>query len=538
MPLVDVVLTEFNSLLPAASIVGDTICYTLTIDGEAVPQVELDIVVPDNRRFVLSPPVQRSVDVAGRSSFRVRVQVDLVHGLTSRRSIGWIERVIQWPFFEGEYRDANSNWGVTWLIDRLGEGIREDDPTDRLAFARDSAEGTILNTVGAPPAPMRVEIHPVLPVPALQQPPEQVYTPGSGRARYWSMGVYDSDLPGDPRIIQNPPVVPIVSAAQRSFAGDASTIRVTYMRPRTLLPADLVWSQRSLAGNARVEFVGGNTGPHVRVRGVATGEVGLELRYRGAMVAPYRLLVRPLKVIPCRVQLCHAGTPSTTPASTPTEILAHINIANRFLIQLGLILQMDQDTSVTDNAVPTGTPGVFRLQLPAPEVVNAPSTTASCTLKNSRPFVFNFAYIINDADSNLGYTTDWEGPSATQVEDSGTPSSSFIAPSGIPPHEAARTNIMRLFTPATQQRRPGLFAMYVTQNNATAMDFGGTIAHEFGHALGLRHRVNAHGGGSDDRLMYPPRENLMHGNATTYEAQDFDLLQARAVALSPLFSHH
>lgn len=538
MPRVRVVLSQIDFLVPAADIVGDTTRCTLMIDGQDHSREIDERTVPPDRRLTFSPTVEASVDVANKSSFVVRIQMILMHGLSQHRPLGWIERTVQWPYYEGEYRDANANWAVTWFIDREGEGLGEADPADRLAFARDSADGTLLNTVGAPPSPIRVEVHPVLPVPSAALPPRPAFVPGSGRARFWSQGVYDTDLPGDPRVVQNPPVVPIVTAAQRAFAGDATTIRVTFMRPRTLRTNDLVWSQQPLSGNGRVEFVGGERGLHVRLRGVTEGEVGLELRYRGAMAASYRLLVRPLKVIPCRAQICHAGTPATTPVAAASDILSHINIANRFLMQLGILLQMDRDTSVTDNAVATGVPGIFRVQVPAAEVTSAPLTTAVTPYLNFRPWVFNFAYIINDIRNNLGLTTDFAPPSAATVQDSGTPSSSFISPCGIPPDGAASPTSIRLYSPALQQRRTNLFAMYVTQNSPTAMDFGGTIAHEFGHAVGLRHRVDVGGLTSNDTQLHPPRENLMHGNSPTFEAQDFDLLQARGVLLSPLVAHY
>jgi hypothetical protein len=123
-----------------------------------------------------------------------------------------------------------------------------------------------------------------------------------------------------------------------------------------------------------------------------------------------------------------------------------------------------------------------------------------------------------------------------------------------------------------RQRQPGTgnntFAMHVTDanitggagatpgSNASALTFGGTIAHELGHCLNLGHRVegtnsthatpgvdgptgtpanqlNA-GGIFFDGLTHPPRQNVMHWIAPSTIAHDFDILQAIAARASRL----
>ncbi len=88
--------------------------------------------------------------------------------------------------------------------------------------------------------------------------------------------------------------------------------------------------------------------------------------------------------------------------------------------------------------------------------------------------------------------------------------------------------------------------------------YGAAIAHEFGHVLNLGHRVERvpatqfnlqrdatsadpperlyAGGAVWDGLLIPPRENIMHWLAQA-TAQDFDIIQARAVRLSPLLAN-
>jgi hypothetical protein len=96
---------------------------------------------------------------------------------------------------------------------------------------------------------------------------------------------------------------------------------------------------------------------------------------------------------------------------------------------------------------------------------------------------------------------------------------------------------------------PQLFAMFVTDgigNPAVLADqqsYAATICHELGHILNLGHRVegpDAHtptglisNGIFFDGIGYPPNENIMNWMSNP-DAQDFDIIQARAVRQSPL----
>jgi hypothetical protein len=82
--------------------------------------------------------------------------------------------------------------------------------------------------------------------------------------------------------------------------------------------------------------------------------------------------------------------------------------------------------------------------------------------------------------------------------------------------------------------------MYVTDANgapgvlANDQAYANTIAHEFGHNLNLGHRVDSAGSPFNDGVNHPPGENVMHWNNPPALAQDFDIVQARAVFRSPL----
>jgi hypothetical protein len=94
---------------------------------------------------------------------------------------------------------------------------------------------------------------------------------------------------------------------------------------------------------------------------------------------------------------------------------------------------------------------------------------------------------------------------------------------------------MNMFARKQRTAHPQLFAMYVTDGNGSpgsardALTYAGTIAHELGHVLGLRHRV----GPGHDGLLMPWDQNLMHNNNPSTLAQDIDIIQSKAILGSP-----
>ncbi|MCK4536474.1 MAG: hypothetical protein KAT93_05635, partial [Desulfuromonadales bacterium] len=220
-------------------------------------------------------------------------------------------------------------------------------------------------------------------------------------------------------------------------------------------------------------------------------------------------------------------------------------IANIFLRQIGLQLVPDTNNTVTHGAVAVaGFPGIFRISVTPGRTVNVTGNYPLCTRLNYRNNVLNIAYIHSDVVGGgfvgLGMASDFSANSlpGTRVEDSGTPSTSWIRPSGIAPEGAAGTVRMRVFR--GNQRRgghPQLFGLYVTSTGNGSptsgiglMTYAGTIAHEVGHILTLRHRIGA----GNDRLSRPPSTNLMHGTNASTLAQDLDIIQSRAVLGCPL----
>jgi hypothetical protein len=313
--------------------------------------------------------------------------------------------------------------------------------------------------------------------------------------------------------------------------------------------ARLVWTGVAVTGGAVAFLNGVNTGRKISVYGTSKGEVRLECRYKGALICTYRALVAPLRQIPCRFTILN-GPPGSRPRSTPANIKDHLSIANVWLYQLGLQLVLDPNPAVRDGAVATATPGIFRIHVASDQtrqIRTAGGYTRAARL-NFRANVMNFVYIHSDRQGNLGAADDYPASNAGgSISDNGTPSTSLISPSGIPPDGGAVVQNMTLLAPrarpapaAQPNRWQGLFSMYVTDacgnpSNLNAQQtYATTIVHEFGHILNLAHRVDQVGSPYNDGLNYPPNENIMHWANPWAQAQDFDIIQAKAVRQSPL----
>ena len=413
----------------------------------------------------------------------------------------------------------------------------------------------------------RLEFHPVRPVPPDASLPPRPPVPAGDPAPVTNTAAATVS-PGDPiNIIPNPSVIPILTkeVAEGANGKDlAAKIEFTFYRPSTLAFTDddprLVWSVVSLDGKGAVSFLGTGTGLKVLAYGTAEGEVRLDVKYLGAVVASFRALVMKMKQIPCRFNILRGPTAASKPRSSPENIRDHLALANRFLRQIGLELVLDKDTSTKDGAVASSIPGIFTIDVAANITQNVPSSgDTPATLLNYRPDVMNFAYIVSEDRANvLGAASDYPASTAgTTIDDEGTPSTSWIVPSGILPDAASKKVTMTLLAARQRAGHPKLFAMYVTDIYADGTTIAGqrdiaiTISHEFGHILNLGHRVEQLKTGGDatppvdktklsadgafwDGLTHPPSENIMKWAITSTINQDFDIIQARAVHKSPL----
>lgn len=141
--------------------------------------------------------------------------------------------------------------------------------------------------------------------------------------------------------------------------------------------------------------------------------------------------------MPCRFNILRGATAAARPRSTPSDVQAHVHIANCFLRQIGIELVMDANPAVSNGAVASAIPGIFLVNVSNGVTRNTTGNTA--VTRNRRAGVLNFAYIRSDPAGNLGVSMFFPASGAgTKFSDSGAPSTSWISPSGVPPAERSQ----------------------------------------------------------------------------------------------------
>lgn len=447
-----------------------------------------------------------------------------------------------------------------------------------------------LSTVGGSPVVPRIEVCPIIPVPnngVTRLPPRPVQPAGlaPGAATPHAAPV---SLPGGAlNAMVNPSVIPIIAESHPDFANRVARLAVTYADPGNIDLGMLTWHVAS--GDPAV-IVGTNRGGIVQVRGTGSAAdtmATFEVRWdgpSGAVLATYRAWVGKVGTVPYRVNLLDGTTPGTQVSvlRSPAIVQTHVDVAKIVFWQAGLLLVPDSDVTAFDGAVASGTAGIFTVVATSnahTRNVN-PNATPAATRYNFKPGVVNVVFIRSILDtSQYGVATDIQGVPMANVSDSGTPSNSWVLPSGILPDKAAGTVKMKTFAgQPTRLKSPGPGdKAYIKARNTASPPFvandmlrvhgailpatwfsndvsnnGINLAHEMGHVLGLMHRGN---GGltpnkrSDDQVDsknikgklrgHPWTENVMsygYGLATDL-AMDIDLLQASVIRRHPTVTY-
>jgi hypothetical protein len=539
--------------------------FVAEVDGRPVGNRDRIFNAEEGRSISL-PEAQWSIaiNVTGRdldsNPVRVRFQ-GFDQDVISDDDLGTVEYRLRRNVQQGNFRSirtATRYYILHYRVELSVGGAFGLHPADAVFATREHNGSVGYTTVLGQSFSARMEFCPVRPTPAdIVLPPRPPVTGPLALLPPERNDAATNVSPGDPiNIVPNPSAIPILTAAGAN-AQTAARVEFSYYHPLTLNFADndprLEWTWVPTSGGT-VRFVGQPRGRKVLVYGTAAGEGRLEVRFQGALFASYRALVMAVKQIPFRANILNGPTAASQPRSTPGNVRDHIAIANRFLRQMALELTPDADWTATHDARPTGIPGIFRIRVAAGVTRNIGVTGwARATRLNYRQGVFNFAYIHSDRDGNLGAACDYPANNAgNSITDNGTPSTSWVLPSGVLPDGAAGTVTMNLLGDRMRDPAafPRLYAMYVTDGNgdpavlASQQTYAGTIAHELGHVLGLGHRVE----GPDatqptglvangiffDGLTTPPEENVMHWVNPTTLAQDFDIIQTRAAHRSPV----
>jgi hypothetical protein len=387
----------------------------------------------------------------------------------------------------------------------------------------------------------------------------------------------------------NPSVIPILAEADPDLANRAARLAVTYIDPGNIDLGMLTW--HVVSGPAVI--VGSERGGEIKVRGTpvaADTMAQFEVRWdgdHGAVLAKFRAWVGKVGTVPYRINLLDGTTPASQVSAalrTPAIVQQHVDVAKVIYWQAGLFLVPDPTATTFDGAVASANAGIFTVTATS----NTHTRNVNSNLKpaatryNFNPGVINVVFIHSLAGgSQFGIATDIQNIPLPNNSDNGTPSNSWVLPSGIPPDGAAGKITIKTFAgekSRTAAPGPGDKA-YIKARNIASPPFvaadmnrlyaailpatwggavapnGVNLAHEMGHVLGLMHRGS---GGlnnlngfkvSDDQINskdikgkirgHPWLENVMtYGyNGATMFATDIDILQASVIRRHPSIAY-
>jgi hypothetical protein len=555
---IKVILKRIHVLNDADLFGSGEFYFDAKIDSRAVGDKKRIFTAREGTWLNLGADWSLIVDVSSKAQVEVSFQ-GYDQDLVFDDNLGSVRHLLRPPWGARDYRHSTKYFLLEWSVELALAGTFGSHPPGAIFACRSHSGALTCNTVSGVFLESRLEFHQVVPVPpdTVTVPPRFPPRPPalSGVAkRNAPLAAGIAVTPASPiNVLPNPAIIPVLSAPGAAPAAGAppvaaadnvAQVEFSYYQPDSFAFTDndarLQWSWSALAGGA-IAFFGPPQGLKVKVYGTAPGEVLLTVKFMETVFATYRALVLPVKKIPSRFNILNGPGP-WKPLTTPADVLNHVAIANRYLRQVGLELAFDTNATVKDGAVHVaGMPGVFRIPVAASITKQVAAVHPRACQLNFRDKVANFAYIHSDLGANLGRATDRQASGAgATITDSGTPSSSWILPSGILPDVAAVTQTMNLrpvmqaLKPDGTPKFPNLFAMYLTNANGSPSAnqdvYANTLAHEFGHIVNLAHRPQAGG----DGLPTPLNENLMHPTNPPALAQDLDIIQARAVHRSPL----
>lgn len=599
-------------ILDDSDLLGEgEIYFKATVHGVPVGNPK-QIFDADTGSMITLPEAQWSKEVNVHNTKKVVVTFHAYdEEVFSDEDLGGIRHTLKGPFKQElrMFRDGTSFFLLDWEVQLAAGGSFGRHPPSTVFTTRQNTGSVTCTTVSGHSFEARLECHPVRPVPrpaaALPVRPKIAALPERNDKQTTIVATSPMN------VIPNPEVIPILgppAAAPKGALPDTddaklakdyanwanerncARIEYTWYKPKSLNFTDddrrLEWRAVPVAGGA-VAFFGPARGRKVMVYGTAPGEVRLEVRFKGALFATYRALVQNIRQVPCRCNILNGvtgmGKPikDATPRVTPADVKNHIEVSNRFMRQLGLQLTLDTNPARTHGAKATSIPGIFTINVWRGLTKNVINTRAA-TSRNYRAGVMNFAYIFSNfhdkkkkESPNLGAATDYPASGAgASITDTGTPSTSWVRPTGVGIGADATTvtTTMTLLTVNQRAGHPELFAMYLCDINGGAvtpagnhrtparqMVYANTMSHELGHILNLGHRIEGirrpatpdrredcragdarasmeWGGIFWDGMFHPPHESVMHWRDPPTTAQDFDLIQARAVQQSPLVS--
>jgi hypothetical protein len=456
-----------------------------------------------------------------------------------------------------------------------------------ISVSRQADGSSTLSTINGTAVTPRVEVCPVVPVPAnaFTRLPQRPALPGGltpGAATAHAATIPLSPAPAALNALVNPSVIPILAATDANLDNKVARLAVTYVEPGNLDVNMLTWHITS----GPAVFVGENRGPLVKVRGTGTAAdtmAEFEVRWdgqNGPLLAKYRAWVGKVGRIPYRINLLDGNNAASMASSllSPADVDGHMQVAKVIYWQIGLLFEADTNATLFEGAVASGTTGVYNVTVLSnnhTRMVNM-NLTPAATRYNFRPGVINIAYIRSTVQQRA-VASDIQGVSGNDENLDGTPSTSWVKPSGVTMDAAAKKVTMKTFSSSKRQQNKGpgdggfIVGRHTNDASFTAATMGQlyacmipsdwwqpnrqdqsgvNLAHELGHVLGLRHRGSGDSGNpprSDDGVNspdlknktrgHPWHENIMTygygGNADPPINLDLDLIQAAVVRRHP-----
>jgi|GEM_PF-930359 hypothetical protein len=552
--------------------------FKATVAGQAVGKPDAAFSARARDTIAL-PPGDWSTDVdvsACGPDDTVEIAFQAFDGaVDSGEDLGTVKLLLRYPFqneVDGAFDAKGGKDGPRFVAGvkvALNEAAAAAKDPEGAAPAAKDAEGSAFSTIMGSFFTPRVEVCPVVPVPPADKLPPRPLLLSLLTAGKATQAADPVPLKGalKPNCLANPALVPILPAGHDKLADEGARLAVTYKQPGNVKPDGFHWFVAS--GPAVIE--GKSEGvEEILVRGTGAGKsdqiAQFELRLKdahGPLLSTFRAHVGTLRHIPFRATIVRGTTKAARPRVTPSDVQRHVNLANALFHQAGLKLVPDPDPKGYDGAVADPKfPGIFVLNVANNGLtmgVNSNLPPKAMRL-NSNPGVMHLLYIKSfDSDGAAGVATDRPGLSGAKVTLDGSPSASWVRPSGVAPDSAAKPvtmltmNASKLRKKASDKKylkgrglpEDAFKALYgVTLPDYTKPsdpDWPQTVAHEVGHTMGLRHRGNGFSKkkpGSDDDVNdpkgvgYPNKENVMcYGYALS---QDFDLIQTQVIRDHPV----
>jgi peptidoglycan hydrolase-like protein with peptidoglycan-binding domain len=537
----------------------------------------LDIAPEDNRLEITLAGTDQSVGIDAGSAFTKVFTLGMMKTkYDSARDLGSVKVVLNTPVYHGHDLTLVSNLGkysarITVEITAEDSGVEP----GLVATVVTPAGGSSYSTIHEEMLESKmVHICPVIPVPwASGIPPI-----AKGVENLPASDQEDLSIAAGESILNklcNPALIPVLDPLLPDFATKCARIRITQFRPKTLDLSKLIWKVKT--DNIRFFDGGGNKktvsgGREVKAYGVLAGdadqECEIEVRWDGPgkpLLATYRAWVGKPKYVWTRANIIKCskatigGVPIQNPTTTAAQIKAQIAYNNVLFWQSGVLMVPDTDQTAYNGAVRLDD-GIFEVTSDINYTFNTPdSPDVVAPLLNQRAGVFNAAYLhtVAGAPTLNGMATDRRLSDAADGTTTlgGSPSTSWVQPTGVYPDAAATTITMKTMGRSDQRdnaQKPlagdgsldKICACIMTQQGAT-LPGSVTLVHELGHVLGLHHRgcgggEVTHSTDGVDHLSgpfantgHPWVENVMTYGPNT-SRQDFDLIQTKILRSHPL----